>query len=87
MNANFHRICGLYGRTLQLLTSARIACEDAYKANKTEIKKYEECLAYANKRMELCEQWARSAQLELHHWKERALAAEAELFNIKINQP
>lgn len=85
MNANFNRICGLYGRTLQLLRDARIACQEAYKAHKESVKRYDECLEYANKRTEISINWAKAATAELDYWSKRALAAEAELFTIKNN--
>ena len=85
MNANFNRICGLYGRTLQLLRSARIACEEAYAVHKESVAKYDECLEYANKRSEIHVAWAKSAVAETEYWKKRTMKAEAELFNIKNN--
>ena len=85
MNINYHAICGRLGRYTQLLQSAREALQEAYKAHKDSVAKYDECLEYANKRTEISINWAKAATAELDYWSKRALAAEAELFTIKNN--
>lgn len=87
MSINYLSICGRLGRYIQLLRDAREALQAAYDAHKKQIKDYDDCLKYSNTRSDLHREWALDAQKETNHWQKRALAAEAELFNIKINQP
>lgn len=87
MNHEFQRVCGLYGRTLQLLANVRIALQTANAAQKKQIAEYESCLRYEGQKSDMYHEWAIAAQKEKDHWRNRALAAEKENFELKINQP
>ena len=83
MSINYLAICGRLGRYTQLLKDAREALQEAYKIHKDSVAKYDECLDHANKQADLCRASAKAATAELDYWSKRALAAEAELFNLK----
>lgn len=76
---SIYHYTGKLGRFQQIITGL-----------KKLVAEYEACLRAANERFEHQVRWRRaaceyahSASEEMNHWKDRALAAEAELFEIK----
>lgn len=83
MNINYQSVCGRLGRYTQLLQSAKEALKQAYEEHKKQIKRYDECLRYANGRMDIYRQWSLDCQAEKDHWKARAEKSEKENFDLR----